>query len=89
MNRKGKPVRKCHGCILNIGERCAIFDEPHDKWHNSKCSSYNDKELYRKYLKDLEKHLERTRGMGLGILLATMGISAGGASLFTRWLSGS
>ncbi len=42
-----------------------------------------------KRLKDLEKHLERTRGMGLGILLATMGISAGGASLFTRWLSGS
>ncbi|MBS1259398.1 MAG: hypothetical protein MAG551_02468 [Candidatus Scalindua arabica] len=56
MKRKGKPVRKCHGCILNIGERCAIFDEPHDKWHNSKCSSYNDKELYRKYLEDLEKH---------------------------------
>ena len=56
MNRKGKPVRKCHGCILNIGERCAIFNEPHDKWHNSKCSSYNDKELYRKYLEDLEKH---------------------------------
>jgi hypothetical protein len=39
-------------------------------------------------LKDLEKHLERTRGMGLGILLASVGISAGGASIFTRWLSG-
>ena len=41
-----------------------------------------------KRLKDLEKHLERTRGMGLGILLASVGISAGGASIFTRWLSG-
>ena len=58
MNRKGKPVRKCHGCILNIGEHCAIFEEPHDKWHNSKCSSYNDKELYHKYLEDLEKHTQ-------------------------------
>jgi hypothetical protein len=41
-----------------------------------------------KRLKDLERHLERTRGMGLGILLASVGISAGGASIFTRWLSG-
>jgi len=55
MNRKGKPVRKCYGCILNIGERCAVYKEPHDKWHQSKCSSYNDQELYRKYLEDLEK----------------------------------
>jgi hypothetical protein len=39
-------------------------------------------------LKDLENHLERTRGMGLGILLASVGISAGGASVITRWLSG-
>jgi hypothetical protein len=38
-------------------------------------------------LKDLEKHLERTRGMGLGILLATVGISAGGASILTKWLN--
>ena len=38
-------------------------------------------------LKDLEKHLERTRGMGLGILLASVGISAGGASVLTRWLN--
>ena len=39
-------------------------------------------------LKDLENHLERTRGIGLGILLASVGISAGGASVITRWLSG-
>ena len=38
-------------------------------------------------LKDLEKHLERTRGMGLGILLATVGLSAGGASILTKWLN--
>jgi hypothetical protein len=38
-------------------------------------------------LKDLEKHFERTRGIGLGVLLATVGISAGGASILTRWLN--
>ncbi len=59
MNKKGKPARKCHGCILNIGERCAIYEEPHDKWHNSKCTSYNDQELYRKYLEDVEKHTQK------------------------------
>ncbi len=56
MNRKFKPVRKCHGCILNLGERCAIYEDPHEKWNHSKCSSYNDKELYRKYIEDLNKH---------------------------------
>tara|TARA_Y100000310_G_scaffold115769_1_gene114374 strand:+ start:42 stop:263 length:222 start_codon:yes stop_codon:yes gene_type:complete len=38
-------------------------------------------------LKDLEKHFERTRGIGLGVLLATVGISAGGASILTKWLN--
>lgn len=59
MNRKGKPVRKCYGCILNIGENCVVYEEPHDKWRNSKCTSYNDQELYRKYLEDKEKHTEK------------------------------
>lgn len=58
MNRKGKPVRKCHGCLLNLGDRCAVYEEPHDKWHNSKCTSYNDHELYTKYKENLEKHPE-------------------------------
>lgn len=56
MNRKGKPARKCHGCILNLGDHCAVYEDPHDKWHHSKCSSYNDKELYNKYLENLKKH---------------------------------
>ena len=56
MNRKGKPVRKCHGCILNLGEHCAVYEDPHERWHHSKCSSYNDKELYNKYIENLKKH---------------------------------
>jgi len=58
MHKKGKPVRKCYGCILNIGDSCAIYEEPHDKWHHSKCTSYNDQELYSKYKEDLEKRAE-------------------------------
>jgi len=59
MNRKGKSVRKCYGCILNTGEKCVVYEEPHDKWHNSKCTSYNNQELYRKYLEDIEKHPQK------------------------------
>jgi len=37
-------------------------------------------------LDKLDRQLERTRGIGIGIVLATMGLSGVGASLFTRWL---
>ena len=36
----------------------------------------------------LDQQLERTRGIGIGVVLATVGISGIGGSLFTRWLSG-
>ena len=40
-------------------------------------------------LDNLDKQLERTRGIGIGVVLATVGLSGIGGSLFTRWLSGS
>jgi len=36
----------------------------------------------------LDQQLERTRGIGIGVILATVGLSGIGGSLFTRWLSG-
>ena len=38
-------------------------------------------------LDKLDKQLERTRGIGIGVVLATVGVSGAGGSLFTRWLS--
>ena len=35
----------------------------------------------------LDQLLERTRGIGIGVVLATVGLSGIGGSLFTRWLS--
>jgi hypothetical protein len=35
----------------------------------------------------LDQQLERTRGIGIGVVLATVGLSGIGGSLFTRWLS--
>jgi len=37
-------------------------------------------------LDKLDQQLERIRGIGIGIVLATVGLSGVGASLFTRWL---
>ncbi len=63
MNKNGKPVRKCNGCILNLGERCAVYVVPHDRWYYSMCLHYNDKELYNKYLENLkETSLKDTTG---------------------------
>ena len=39
-------------------------------------------------LDKLDQQLERTRGIGIGVGLATVGLSGIGGSLFTRWLSG-
>ena len=38
-------------------------------------------------LDKLDKQLERTRGIGIGVVLSTVGLSGIGGSLFTRWLS--
>ena len=35
----------------------------------------------------LDQQLERTRGIGIGVVLATVGLSGIGGSLFTRWVS--
>ena len=39
-------------------------------------------------LDKLDQQLERTSGIGIGVVLATLGLSGIGGSLFTRWLSG-
>ena len=59
MNINSKPVRKCHGCKLNLGDRCAVYDNPHDRWHNSKCSGYNNPELIKKYQEEIEKYTHK------------------------------
>ena len=38
-------------------------------------------------LDKLDQQLERTRGIGIGVVLATVGLSGIGGSLFTTWLS--
>lgn len=55
MHTHSKPVRKCNDCKLNLGDRCAVYDNPHDKWHNAKCSGYNNPELIEKHKEEVKK----------------------------------
>jgi len=47
MHRTSKPVRKCNGCGLNLGDRCGVYSNPRDQWSGrSHCPGYmNDKML--------------------------------------------
>jgi hypothetical protein len=31
-----KPVRKCHGCPLNLGRYCWVFQYPRGQWRDDK-----------------------------------------------------
>ena len=51
MKTHPKPVRECHGCALNLSDRCAVFPEPVLKWRHRRCEGYNDPDLIREYEK--------------------------------------
>ena len=56
MHRSSKPARKCHGCKLNLGDRCGVFRDPHKQWGAGKCKGFKNEALYQRYLEDQAKH---------------------------------
>ena len=55
MKRSRKPVRKCHGCGLNLGDRCGVYEFPHDMWHHRSCPGFNNQEQLKEFLERQEK----------------------------------
>mgnify|MGYP001032060846 CR=1 FL=1 len=49
MKRTQKPVRNCHGCGLNLGETCGVYENPHDMWHNRECPGYKNEAMLAEY----------------------------------------
>jgi hypothetical protein len=47
--RSPKPVKECTGCLLNQGNRCAVFPHPVEMWAHGDCEGYNNEELIAKY----------------------------------------
>ena len=56
MRSSPKPVRKCHGCPLNLGKSCGVFASPHEQWAKGKCPGYMNEELLKRYQEDIAKH---------------------------------
>ena len=44
-----KPVKHCHGCGLNFGDHCGVYEVPHDMWHGRKCTGYKNEALLEEY----------------------------------------
>jgi hypothetical protein len=50
MHRSAKPVRKCHGCGLNLGDHCGVFENPHEMWaKHAVCPGYKNEKLLAQY----------------------------------------
>ena len=56
MKRDCRPVRKCHNCGLNLGDRCAVYPVPREKWHHGLCPGYNNEEMVRQYEAEQARH---------------------------------
>lgn len=48
-----RPTKACHDCKLNLGARCAIYDDPKSKWHHGHCPGYNNAKLIEEYERQL------------------------------------
>jgi len=56
MKSSHKPVRKCHGCGLNLGDHCGVYPVPKKMWHHRSCSGYKNEDMLSKYQAEQAKH---------------------------------
>ncbi len=59
MKRTHKPAHHCHSCGLNLGDRCGVYDYPHDMWeHHHHCPGFQNEEMLKKYQEEQARHQE-------------------------------
>ena len=62
MKESPKPVRKCHACPINLGDRCWEYPCPHDQWRAGRhCPGLEDKALHQRYEESLKLPDVKTR----------------------------
>ncbi len=50
MRMSGKPVRKCHACLLNLGKRCWRYPNPREQWrHGKSCPGFENPVVYQEF----------------------------------------
>jgi hypothetical protein len=56
MHRSRKPVRKCHGCGLNFGDYCGVYENPHMVWQrHAVCPGYKNEPMLMEYEAELAR----------------------------------
>ncbi len=46
MKKSAKPVRKCHACLLNLGDHCWVYRYPRGQWRDGRrCRAFDDEAL--------------------------------------------
>jgi len=61
MRRTCKPVRECHSCRLNLGDRCWTYAYPRGQWRGRKCRAFENAEFYARYEEWLKQPTVKTR----------------------------
>jgi hypothetical protein len=56
VHKSSKPIRKCHGCKLNLGETCGVFPNPREQWNNKTCHGFGNEKMYQEYIENKAKH---------------------------------
>ncbi|NQU40629.1 MAG: hypothetical protein HQ523_11800 [Lentisphaerae bacterium] len=50
MKESAKPVRKCHACLLNQGDRCWLYLYPRGQWRQGRrCAALDDESLHARF----------------------------------------
>jgi len=50
MKKSAKPVRKCHACLLNLGDHCWIYHYPRGQWRGARrCQAFDDEALHAEF----------------------------------------
>lgn len=47
MKASQKPVRKCHRCLLNLGDHCWLYRYPRGQWRDGcRCWAFENETVY-------------------------------------------
>jgi hypothetical protein len=62
MRKDDKPVRKCHACLLNLGDRCWLYRFPRGQWRDGRtCRTLGDEAVYEDFRRWQKRPTVKTR----------------------------